>query len=534
MHYTRFLCWCFPLLSLFCGLQAEVLSQPELETRHNAVAESIQANGTRYDPPQGVWKESWYTFKINGQKVGYVQIVLEREGNLIRTRSKQYLRMGRLENVVESRVDELTEETINGEPLRFSILQEMGVTPILTEGVIEGETLKLSTDQYGQAVEREVQWPTGALMSWGTSLFLKDMVLEVGASREMLAFVPSVSVDKGVPCSMHIEARETIEWGGDKLEVWRVRQVLNISASASMEIVMWMDNEDNLYRTLVEIGPLMKMEMEKTSSEEALADFVGTDLFEQSLLWIPGSYGANEASVAIYEVSVDEGTLVDLFPETTDQTVEQLNSATLKIRVAPQHLNPEDMRIQGGPDPDPEYLEANFNLNYEDEEVKKLLEELEPLRELSRIERARELTVWVSDFIDNKNYDIGFATAAEVARNREGDCTEHAVLLAALGRALDLPSRVAYGLVLLPADDPESEGLMGFHMWTQFYFEGQWFDYDAALAPHNTPPTRLFMGSSSLKSDTLYEMGMHVGRLIGSLEVQVVELSYKQADNGGE
>ena len=39
------------------------------------------------------------------------------------------------------------------------------------------------------------------------------------------------------------------------------------------------------------------------------------------------------------------------------------------------------------------------------------------------------------------------ATAAEVARSREGDCTEHAVLLAALARARGIPARVAMGLV---------------------------------------------------------------------------------------
>ncbi|NBU87363.1 MAG: transglutaminase domain-containing protein, partial [Verrucomicrobia bacterium] len=71
----------------------------------------------------------------------------------------------------------------------------------------------------------------------------------------------------------------------------------------------------------------------------------------------------------------------------------------------------------------------------------------------------------------NKNYGVGFATASEVARNKEGDCTEHSMLLAALGRALGIPTRVATGLVY--ADEFEGEkDVLVYHMWNQFYHPG--------------------------------------------------------------
>src|SRR5204862_282397 len=41
----------------------------------------------------------------------------------------------------------------------------------------------------------------------------------------------------------------------------------------------------------------------------------------------------------------------------------------------------------------------------------------------------------VHEAVKNKNYSQAFATAADVARTLEGDCTEHALLLAALCRA---------------------------------------------------------------------------------------------------
>ena len=53
----------------------------------------------------------------------------------------------------------------------------------------------------------------------------------------------------------------------------------------------------------------------------------------------------------------------------------------------------------------------------------------------SDAERMRELEKFVFGYIDKKSLNVGYASALETARTRQGDCTEHALLLAALGRA---------------------------------------------------------------------------------------------------
>jgi len=72
---------------------------------------------------------------------------------------------------------------------------------------------------------------------------------------------------------------------------------------------------------------------------------------------------------------------------------------------------------------------------------------------------------------------VGYASALEVVRGREGDCTEHAVLAAALCRAVGLPARVTTGLAYLPA-----RNAFGPHAWVQVHIGGRWFSLDAALA----------------------------------------------------
>src|SRR4029079_12958899 len=63
---------------------------------------------------------------------------------------------------------------------------------------------------------------------------------------------------------------------------------------------------------------------------------------------------------------------------------------------------------------------------------------------------AYALEKLVHDTVQNKNFSTAFATAADVARSLEGDCTEHAVLLAALCRARKIPARAAFWLLFYP------------------------------------------------------------------------------------
>ena len=55
----------------------------------------------------------------------------------------------------------------------------------------------------------------------------------------------------------------------------------------------------------------------------------------------------------------------------------------------------------------------------------------------------------VHNHIDNKHLSTAYASASETARTGSGDCTEHAVLLAAVLKARGVPARVCHGLVYI-------------------------------------------------------------------------------------
>jgi hypothetical protein len=87
--------------------------------------------------------------------------------------------------------------------------------------------------------------------------------------------------------------------------------------------------------------------------------------------------------------------------------------------------------------------------------------------------------------------DRGFDIASEVAVRREGDCTEYAVLTAALARGAGIPARVVLGLALVRRDS----GYMAYgHAWAELLTAGRWIVADSALARMKDPVRYLPFG----------------------------------------
>ncbi|MBL8818201.1 MAG: transglutaminase domain-containing protein [Planctomyces sp.] len=87
--------------------------------------------------------------------------------------------------------------------------------------------------------------------------------------------------------------------------------------------------------------------------------------------------------------------------------------------------------------------------------------------------------------------------ASEVAKTMRGDCTEHAVLLAAMMRASGIPSRVVIGLTYVE----RTSSLMA-HMWAEAWIDGKWIPYDSTKKQGQPGATTLRLADSGLTEDS--------------------------------
>jgi transglutaminase-like putative cysteine protease len=130
----------------------------------------------------------------------------------------------------------------------------------------------------------------------------------------------------------------------------------------------------------------------------------------------------------------------------------------------------------------PAHTACSFLIDCEEPAVRELAASFRSASNLA----SDELVAFVSEHIEKKSYGRGFDVASVVATRKEGDCTEHATLLAALARSRGLPARVVLGLALvrLPGGPPQAFG----HAWTEIYEQGRWTTQDAALHGILAPP----------------------------------------------
>ncbi len=146
-----------------------------------------------------------------------------------------------------------------------------------------------------------------------------------------------------------------------------------------------------------------------------------------------------------------------------------------------------------------------------------------PKGEGGSVKRARELERFVYDRISRKGYGLRLVSSATAWRLREGDCTEHAVLLAAMLRREGIPARVVGGLIMIRAD----HGLaMTQHLWVQAYVKTPggfvWVDLDATLEPGAEEPVRIALGATGVTDETVEDLVRRLGSLAGLLRVEAI------------
>jgi len=114
----------------------------------------------------------------------------------------------------------------------------------------------------------------------------------------------------------------------------------------------------------------------------------------------------------------------------------------------------------------------------------------ETMAELARITRRRIPDV---DF-------AGHYSAGAAWRRRAGDCTEDAVLLAALARAAGIPALVASGMVYTRERYHGTHDAFIPHSWTVAFVNGEWRSFDMTLGAFDSTHVALTLGEGDAQS----------------------------------
>ena len=261
----------------------------------------------------------------------------------------------------------------------------------------------------------------------------------------------------------------------------------------------------------------------EVTETEALAEIAGQDLDLglNTLIDVPVVRGVHSAESVTYRVAVDGRDAADFFPETATQTVTANDDGSATVTVTRR-----DVVAAASAGDAPELTEPTRYLQSDDERVVSHADVA-----AGGLANAGEIALACERYVHDRmaakaGFSVALASAGEVAENLAGDCTEHAVLLAAMLRAKGIPSRVCVGFVTIPG-----RGKLGGHMWTEALLKNPgedaaaWTPLDATLGKGGIGGGHLLLSRSSLADDAAAPVAgfLPVVEVVGRMTVDVVE-----------
>lgn len=417
-------------------------------------------------PPQ----EQWFTVLLDGRKIGSFESTRKVVGDKVETRQTLDLVLDRAGVRVALGSTESATETKDGKPLAFRSASRLSGSESVIEGTVQGDTLRIVTRTGGAGRHRSQPWPKGALLPEGLRLAGLRAGLAPGTRYAALAFQPS-SLDAPEILTV-VSAREPVDLPGGRRELSPIEQTLAFPG-VPMKMRAWVDADQTVHKLTM---PVMGVELTLLACDRACATAPnqGSDVFERTLVPAPRALSPGELAGTLRYALVprEPGKSLDL-PDTDEQHVERRGDTVL---VTVRRKARE--RGEGEPGRD-DYLPNDW-LQSKAPEIVALAgraagDARDPLVRMQRVE------AFVRGFIRDKSLGVGYASALEVARNPEGDCTEHAVLVAALGRALGIATRVVDGLAYAPGFAGKERVFVP-HAWAQAWIDGRWQSFDAALS----------------------------------------------------
>lgn len=425
----------------------------------------------------GQTETNYLAVMMGGQKIGYAVHTRSAEGSHVVSSEEFSMTIGRAGQTLKVHSRETHVETTDGMPVSFDFAMQTSGMEQTIKGTVTDDKLTVTRQLFGQTSTQVMDWPEGALLMEGMRLVQLKHGLKAGSEFEVSIFRPEYLT--GLTAKAVVGEKVNVDLFGRILELTEMKTTMFVSGQ-QITTTSYVDNDLNALKTRV---PMMGLEMELLACDKNFAmqkDEV-IDFLEKLSVASPVQLAnLNTVESITYDLKPVNGQTLTL-PASSHQSVEKTDNGTCRLTV--QRLK----AAEGVPFPytgtDEAILEAlkpTDNLQCDDKAVIDLARHAVTGTEDATV-AAKQIESFVAGFIQKKDLSVGYASAAEVAQNRQGDCSEHAVLTAAMCRAVGIPARVVCGVVY--ADSfANQKSIFGGHMWAEAFIGNQWIGLDATRA----------------------------------------------------
>jgi transglutaminase-like putative cysteine protease len=473
------------------------------------------------EPQPKLVLDLWDAAYLEGVRAGFVHTYVhefEKDGvKLLRATMELRLTVKRSGEVIQLGMDTGTYETRDGKVVGTFLKHFLGKSKTLEiTGIVEGGMLRLTLDK--AKTLKPVPWNAEVTGLARQQRLLQERDVKPGDTVAFLSFEPSINLV--VKTTVRAKDFEEVELfaGKQKKRLLRVEsrteKIQNVQLPT---LVSWLGDDLMPVRSEAEIPPFGKVVLYRTTKATALSPSsaakltdIGTSHYVKLARRVPNPYDVRRA---LYRITVrDEDDPAAVFSRDQRQQVRKIQGKTIELEVDAAPRPSTDVS-----EPDTEFTQNSYFITSDDSRVKDLArkaaaDESDPWKKALRIEKWVHANMKVTS-------DEALAPADHVARTLRGDCTEFAMLTAAMCRAQGIPSRTAVGLIYA---DVRTGPIFAFHMWTEVWAGGKWVPLDATLGKGRVGATHLKIGHQSWHETYDQAPLLPVFRVLGRLTIEIV------------
>ena len=310
--------------------------------------------------------DRWYEVYLGGGKVGYVSDIMQKDGDVIKSRNEFVMQIKRAGQSIEITVEQETKEKISGELIEFSSETKMAGIPMLKKGRVEGKELVVYEKQFISGKETRYSFDPEGGMSWGLrKQVLENGFEEAGKTYELKVYSPDMGMKKPVKAKIICFGEKTIQIGEKKIKAFEVDMELN-SPFGSMITKSWFDENCVALKTVMNMGGMKISIIEVPKKKAKKMEEEAHELLLSSVVPLDAAVPNSDKNTVIMKAIKGKWS-AKLF-EGNGQKIEKINDNSIRV-IVDQSLKKK--KVEGETDLKP-FLSSSVYLDTDDLLIQKL------------------------------------------------------------------------------------------------------------------------------------------------------------------